>query len=155
MTKEQFTEQFARLTAEWPRGYGESKAEMFAREFGGHEYEFFKKVIDQVLRRFRTPPQITELWSTISEVQQEMFKEKTRFRQPDFTQAHMSDISPQEQKRRWALLQRFISDKELQKRDPDWLRRNIWPNETPEQTEAKMRQIMLEDAKEIKRARQW
>jgi hypothetical protein len=153
MTKDQFIEQFGRLQREWPKSYGTSKAEMFAREFAGHEYPFFTKVIDRLLTKFRYAPQISDVWSCISEVQSEMFKvdRKNRRNEPQFDRNYTSDLTRAENLRRFKLLYTFIGDKQLQKKDPDWLRRKIWPNETPEETEAKYQEILrqerLRDAK--------
>ena len=146
MTKEQFIEQYSRLTAEWPRAYGESKAEMFAKEFAGHEYMFFARVVDQLLRKFRYPPQVTDVWSAITEVQGEMFKSDRKKNGPRFKQ-HGGDCLPvKENLRRWNLLVRFISDRDFARRNPDWLRQNIWPNETREESQLKHSEVILEDA---------
>lgn len=155
MTKDQFVEQFSRLQKEWPRSYGPSKQEMFAREFGGHEYPFFKAVIDSLLRKFRYAPQVTDVWSVISEVRSEMFREdrKNRTVEPKFNKEYTSDLSKEENRRRFKLLHTFMGDRNLQKNDPDWLRRNIWPNETKEETERKYARILLEEAAWRKKAR--
>ena len=151
MTQSEFNEQFTRLTDEWPRAYGASKKEMFAREFAGHEYWFFKKVIDQLLRKFRAPPQVTDVWSAISEVRGEINKVEDRaFKHPQFRNHGGECLPPQENLRRWKLLTKFISDPRLRD-DPDWLRRNIWPNETKEESERKYAAIILQDATTNKR----
>jgi CTP:phosphocholine cytidylyltransferase-like protein len=148
MTKDQFIEQFGRLQREWPKSYGTSKAEMFAREFAGHEYPFFTKVIDRLLTKFRYAPQISDVWSCISEVQSEMFKfdKKKQKGQPQFNNKYTSDLPMAENARRFKLLYTFLGDKYLQKTDPDWLRRNIWPNETPEETQRKYEEIERREA---------
>lgn len=148
MTKAQFMEQFARLSNEWPRAYGASKAEMFAKEFAGHEYGFFREVVDNLLRKFRYAPQVTDVWSMISEVSSKRFKRPENKIMPQrFSSTRGPDIlPPAENRRRFKLLYQFMGDRELQQRDPDWLRRNIWPNETKQESEKKYGKIMLEDA---------
>jgi hypothetical protein len=120
---------------------------MFAREFAGHEYPFFTKVIDRLLTKFRYAPQISDVWSCISEVQSEMFKtnRKKKSFEPEFDRNYTSDISKAENIRRFKLLGHFMGNPQLQRKDPDWLRRKIWPNETKEETEAKYQAIIRQE----------
>jgi len=154
MTKEQFDEQFSRLTAEWPRAYGASKAEMFAQEFGGFEYPMFRKTVDQLLRKSKYPPQVTELWATSAEVQAQYNKQEGRaYIKPNF-QSHGGDCLPRhENLRRWKLLTHFVSNRKFAIENPDWLRQKIWPNETKEESEKKYASINLETAVRNKRTR--
>jgi len=146
MNKEQFMEQFNRMSTEWPRAYGQSKAEMFAKEFGGHEYLFFKEVVDQLLRKSRYAPQVTDIWSTISEVQGSMFeKKRRRATTPQFKHHGGDCLPPKENLRRWALLLRFVGNKDQALKDPDWLRQQIWPNESKEESEKKYAKIIQDD----------
>ena len=84
MTEQQFEKQFKRMTDEWPRAYGASKKAIFAREFAGHEPEFFASVVDHLLMKFRAPPQANDVWAAISEVKSKFFRRPSQQFKPSF-----------------------------------------------------------------------
>ena len=109
MTHSEFINQFNRLSAEWPRGYGASKQQMFARNFAGLNLKFFSKVIDVLLERFRFAPQVADVHGVIGEMRVTEAREKEVFKRGPEPEDPNDPILPtEENQRRMATLIRWM-----------------------------------------------